>query len=78
MPSSPNCPMQGSAADLIKLAMIEIHCEFKKQKFKSRMNLQIHDELVFDAHKDEVEVITPIIYHKTISAIKLMLLLKQK
>lgn len=65
-----NSPVQGSAADLIKLAMIEIHREFKKQNFKSRMTLQVHDELVFDAHKDEVEIIKPIIYSKMISAIK--------
>lgn len=43
-----NSPVQGSAADLIKLAMIDIHREFKKQNFKSRMTLQVHDELVFD------------------------------
>ncbi len=65
-----NSPVQGSAADLIKLAMIDIHREFKKQNFKSRMTLQVHDELVFDAHKDEVEIIKPIIYEKMIHAIK--------
>lgn len=65
-----NSPVQGSAADLIKIAMINIHREFKKQKFKSRMTLQVHDELVFDAHKDEVEIIKPIIYDKMIHAIK--------
>lgn len=65
-----NSPVQGSAADLIKLAMIDIHREFKKQNFKSRMTLQVHDELVFDAHKDEVEIIKPIIYDKMIHAIK--------
>lgn len=65
-----NSPVQGSAADLIKLAMIHIHHEFKKQNLKSKMTLQVHDELVFDAHKDEVEVIKPIIYDKMIHAIK--------
>ncbi|HTB52068.1 MAG TPA: DNA polymerase I [Ferruginibacter sp.] len=58
-----NSPIQGTAADMIKLAMIKIHHEFKKHNFRSRMLLQVHDELVFDAHKDEVEIIKPIILH---------------
>lgn len=65
-----NSPVQGSAADLIKLAMIGIHREFKQRNFKSKMTLQVHDELVFDAHKDEVEIIKPIIYSQMINAIK--------
>ncbi len=56
-----NSPIQGSAADMIKLAMIKIHAEFSKHNFKSKMLLQVHDELVFDAHKDEIEEIKPII-----------------
>ena len=64
-----NSPLQGSAADLIKLAMIDIHREFEKRKLKSRMTLQVHDELVFDAHRDEVEIIKPIIRSKMINAI---------
>ncbi|MGE5109123.1 MAG: DNA polymerase I [Sphingobacteriales bacterium] len=56
-----NSPIQGSAADMIKLAMIKIHEAFKKQKFKSCMILQVHDELVFDAVKEEVEIIKPVI-----------------
>ena len=56
-----NSPIQGSAADMIKLAMIKIHDEFNKHKFKSKMLLQVHDELVFDAHKIEIEKIKPII-----------------
>jgi DNA polymerase-1 len=50
-----NAPIQGSAADIIKLAMIEIHKQLKAKNFKSKMLLQVHDELVFDAHKDELE-----------------------
>src|SRR5690606_12004803 len=42
-----NAPIQGSAADIIKIAMINIHQEFEKQQFKSKMLLQVHDELVF-------------------------------
>jgi DNA polymerase-1 len=56
-----NSPIQGSAADMIKLAMIKIHEEFGKQQFKSKMLLQVHDELVFDAHRDELEIIKPVI-----------------
>jgi len=56
-----NSPIQGTAADMIKMAMIKIHDEFSKHNFKSKMLLQVHDELVFDAHKDEVETIKPII-----------------
>lgn len=50
-----NAPIQGSAADMIKIAMIRIHHEMKKQKMKSKMLLQVHDELVFDAHHSELE-----------------------
>ena len=50
-----NAPIQGSAADIIKLAMIEIHKQLKAKNFKSKMLLQVHDELVFDAPKDELE-----------------------
>ena len=56
-----NAPIQGSAADIIKLAMITIHRRFEQENFKSKMLLQAHDELVFDVHKDELELIKPII-----------------
>ena len=56
-----NSPIQGTAADMIKLAMIKVHAAFKKHNFKSKMLLQVHDELVFDAHKDEIELIKPVI-----------------
>ncbi|WP_439473742.1 DNA polymerase I [Algoriphagus formosus] len=52
-----NAPIQGSAADLIKVAMIRVHDWMKKEKLKSKMILQVHDELVFDAHRDEVELL---------------------
>ena len=54
-----NMPIQGTAADMIKLAMIKLQSEFKRQNFKSKMILQVHDELVFDAHKDEIDLIRP-------------------
>jgi len=56
-----NAPIQGSAADVIKVAMINLQKALKEKGFKSKMLLQVHDELVFDAHKSEVEEITPII-----------------
>jgi DNA polymerase-1 len=49
-----NSPIQGSAADMIKLAMIKIHAEMKKTKWESKMILQVHDELVFDAVEKEL------------------------
>jgi len=56
-----NMPIQGTAADMIKLAMISIHKTLKSQNLRSKMILQVHDELVFDVHKDEIEMIKPII-----------------
>ncbi|MEO7802078.1 MAG: DNA polymerase I [Ginsengibacter sp.] len=56
-----NSPIQGTAADMIKLAMIKIHAAFKEHDFRSKMILQVHDELVFDAHKDEIDIIKPLI-----------------
>ena len=52
-----NAPLQGSAADLIKVAMINVYEWMKRENLKSKMILQVHDELVFDAHKDEVELL---------------------
>ncbi|HEY8402345.1 MAG TPA: DNA polymerase I, partial [Cytophagaceae bacterium] len=49
-----NAPIQGSAADMIKVAMINIHSWMKKEKLRSRMIMQVHDELVFDVHKEEI------------------------
>ncbi len=52
-----NAPIQGSAADMIKVAMINIHQWMKKEKLKSKMIMQVHDELVFDAHEDEIDLL---------------------
>ena len=52
-----NAPIQGSAADIIKLAMISIQKELKNKKWKSKMLLQVHDELVFDVHKTELDAL---------------------
>lgn len=52
-----NMPIQGTAADIIKLAMIEMSCFLEKGSYKSRMLLQVHDELVFEVHESEKEVV---------------------
>ena len=52
-----NAPIQGSAADMIKMAMIKIHDWMKQENLKSKMIMQVHDELVFDAHKDELDLL---------------------
>ena len=56
-----NSPIQGTAADMVKLAMIKIHQAFKENKFQSKMILQVHDELVFDVVKEELELVKPVI-----------------
>jgi DNA polymerase-1 len=66
-----NMPIQGSAADMIKLAMIKIYKELEKRKSKTKMVLQVHDELVFDAHKDEVDELLPMIKSKMETAMPL-------
>jgi DNA polymerase-1 len=66
-----NAPIQGSAADMIKLAMIHIHEEMRKRNLKSKMTLQVHDELVFDTYKPEVEEVKSIIIDKMQNAIQM-------
>lgn len=66
-----NAPIQGSSADMIKVAMINIFKELKKQKLKSKMILQVHDELVFDVHKDEIETVKSIVEDKMKHAMEL-------
>lgn len=56
-----NMPIQGTAADMIKLAMIKIHRELEKKNYKTKMVLQVHDELVFDAYKSEINELKPMI-----------------
>lgn len=59
-----NAPIQGSAADIIKMAMINIHKKLISENWKSKMLLQVHDELVFDVHKSELDRIQPMIKHE--------------
>ena len=66
-----NMPIQGTAADMIKIAMINIHNRLEEEKVISKMVLQVHDELVFDVHKDEQELITKIVKKEMENAMKL-------
>ncbi|MGG7033966.1 MAG: DNA polymerase I [Flavobacterium sp.] len=66
-----NAPIQGSAADIIKIAMINIHKKLTTENWKSKMLLQVHDELVFDVHNDELEKIKPMIKYEMENAFKL-------
>ena len=66
-----NAPIQGSAADIIKIAMINIHKEFEKQEFQSKMLLQVRDELVFDVYKPELDQIKAVVKDKMENAVKL-------
>jgi len=59
-----NAPIQGSAADIIKIAMINIHRKLTSGNWKSKMLLQVHDELVFDVYNSELEKIQPMIKHE--------------
>ncbi|MCL9809293.1 DNA polymerase I [Flavobacterium luminosum] len=66
-----NAPIQGSAADIIKIAMINIHKRLKAENYKSKMLLQVHDELVFDVHNSELEKIQPMIKNEMENAFKM-------
>lgn len=66
-----NAPIQGSAADIVKIAMINIHKSLCEQEFKSKMILQVHDELVFDVPKNEVESLKVLVKDKMENAVKL-------
>lgn len=66
-----NSPIQGTAADMIKLAMIKIHAAIKKENLQSKMILQVHDELVFDALETEVEILKPLILENMRNALLL-------
>lgn len=66
-----NAPIQGSAADIIKIAMIRIHRRLTEEQWKSKMLLQVHDELVFDAHKDEIENLKIMVRHEMENAFSL-------
>lgn len=56
-----NSPIQGTAADLIKIAMIRVEEALEKRQLRSRLILQIHDELLVETHRDEIEVVREIL-----------------
>ncbi len=68
-----NSPIQGSAADMLKIAMIHIQNDFKEKNIRSKMLLQVHDELVFDVLKEELEIVKPIIENRMKNAIPSLL-----
>jgi DNA polymerase I len=71
-----NTPVQGTAADLIKIAMINIHNKLKTAKFRTRMILQIHDELLFEAPEDEISAVSEMIKKEMEGALQLTVPLK--
>ena len=66
-----NAPIQGSAADIIKIAMINIHKKLSKESFATKMLLQVHDELVFDVPKSELETVQKMIKYEMENAHKM-------
>ena len=71
-----NMPIQGTAAELIKIAMINVYNKIKESELKSKMILQIHDELLFDVPKNEIEILPSIVKNEMENAIKLNVPLK--
>ena len=71
-----NMPIQGSAAELVKIAMINIFNQIKKNQYKTKMILQIHDELIFEVPKYEIENVSELVKFEMENAIKLSIPLK--
>ena len=66
-----NTPIQGSAADIIKIAMVKVYSRIKKEKLKSRLILQVHDELIVETHKSEIDYMKQLIKSEMENAVKL-------
>jgi DNA polymerase-1 len=64
-----NAPIQGTAADMIKIAMVNIHQEMAKTGIRSQLIMQVHDELVFEVHKDELEELSSLVESQMKNAI---------
>lgn len=71
-----NAPIQGSAADIIKIAMIKVNDSLKSKKLKSRLILQIHDELLIETHKDEIELVKDILINEMKNVANLLVTLE--
>jgi DNA polymerase-1 len=66
-----NTPLQGTAADMIKIAMIRIDRKLREQKLQAKMTLQVHDELLFDVPEDEVDAVRTLVRHEMENVIEL-------
>jgi DNA polymerase-1 len=66
-----NMPIQGTAADILKRAMIDLHGELARQRMKARMILTVHDELLFEAPKEEADAAAVVVREKMERAVKL-------
>lgn len=71
-----NTPIQGSAADILKKAMVELYEAMKEKKLKSKMLIQVHDELVFNVYNDEIEIMRELVKEKMEQVVKLSVPLK--
>ena len=71
-----NTPIQGTSADIIKKAMIDIYNELERENLKSKLVIQVHDELIIDLVESEKEQVTNIVNEKMMNAIKLKVPLK--
>ncbi len=71
-----NAPIQGSAADIIKIAMINVYYRMQKERLKSKLIIQVHDELIFDVKKDELEIMKQIVKEEMEHAVDLKVPLK--
>jgi len=66
-----NTPIQGTAADIIKIAMVRVYKKLKERNLRSRLILQVHDELLVEVHKDELEEVKEILKNEMENAVKL-------
>ena len=66
-----NMPIQGSAADIIKIAMVKVHDALIKNNLKSRLILQVHDELLIETHKDEIDAVSKLLKENMENAVHL-------
>jgi DNA polymerase-1 len=71
-----NMPIQGTAADIMKLAMVRVHRRLQEDEMKTKMLLQVHDELVFESPQDELDAIKSVVFDEMPAAMDLDVTLK--